>query len=356
YHPPPAWLLDSADEQGMQVLVDIPWRKHLCFLESTQGQREARQAVRTAAQRAASHPCILAYSIGNEIPPDIIRWSGRERIERFLRELMDVAKQADPKGLVTYASYPPTEYLDLWFLDFATFNVYLHDLENFRRYLFRLQNLVGDRPLVLGELGMDTQRHGDAAQAKFLAGHTREAALMGVAGSFVFSWTDDWFTGGFAVDNWAFGLTRADRTPKPSYYDLRDVNEKPLADSLPSAPRVSVVVCTYNGGSTLEQCLRSLLDLRYPDYEIIVVDDGSTDNTRAILGRFPEVRVIHQANQGLSAARNVGLYAATGSIVAYTDSDCFAHPDWLTHLIHQLERSGASAVGGPNLTPNDGWL
>src|SRR5262249_10792717 len=137
---------------------------------------------------------------------------------------------------------------------------------------------------------------------------------------------------------------------------LRDVNEKPLADSLPSAPRVSVVVCTYNGGSTLEQCLRSLLDLRYPDYEIIVVDDGSTDNTRAILGRFPEVRVIHQANQGLSAARNVGLYAATGSIVAYTDSDCFAHPDWLTHLIHQLERSGASAVGGPNLTPNDGWL
>jgi len=50
------------------------------------------------------------------------------------------------------------------------------------------------------------------------------------------------------------------------------------------------------------------------------------------------------------------LYAATGTIVAYTDSDCFANPDWLTHLVHQLERSGAGAVGGPNLTPEDGWL
>jgi hypothetical protein len=59
---------------------------------------------------------------------------------------------------------------------------------------------------------------------------------------------------------------------------------------------------------------------------------------------------------GLSVARNVGLRAATGPLVAYTDSDCFADPDWLTHLVDQLSRSGASAVGGPNLTPEDGWL
>ena len=54
-------------------------------------------------------------------------------------------------------SYPPTEYLDLPFLDFVTFNVYLHDQATFRDYVFRLQNLAGDRPLVLGELGMDTR-------------------------------------------------------------------------------------------------------------------------------------------------------------------------------------------------------
>ncbi len=109
----------------------------------------------------ATFPAIQAYSIGNEIPPDVVRWHGAKRVERFLRELMDVAKQADPQRLVTYANYPPTEYLDLSFLDFVTFNVYLHEREQFRRYLLRLQNLVGEQPLVLGEIGMDTLRHGE---------------------------------------------------------------------------------------------------------------------------------------------------------------------------------------------------
>jgi GT2 family glycosyltransferase len=376
YHVPPEWFLDLADDGGVGVFVDVPWPKHLCFLEDRQVQREARQLVGRAAARGRGHPCVLAYSVGNEIPPNIVRWHGRRRVERFLAELCDTARQADPEGLVTYASYPPTEYLDLSCLDFATFNVYLHDPETFRRYLFRLQNLVGDRPLLLGELGMDTLRHGELGQADFLAGHLREAALLGLAGAFVFAWTDDWFTGGYPVQDWAFGITHADRLPKAAYHALREVFEAPPSARLPEAPKVSVVVCTYNGGRTLDQCLRSLLDLDYPDYEVIVVDDGSTDDTRAILARFatvgaasraapgcgparlagPTIRAIHQPNLGLSAARNVGLRAATGAVVAYTDSDCFADPSWLTLLVHQLVRSGAAAVGGPNLTPEDGWL
>jgi GT2 family glycosyltransferase len=356
YHVPPQWLLEVADAFSMGVLVDVPWRKHLCFLDSADARREARQAVQRAALRGLGHPSLMAYSIGNEIPPDILRWHGARRVERFLAELRDVVKQTDPQALVTYASYPPTEYLDLSFVDFATFNVYLHDREAFCRYLFRLQNLVGDMPLVLGELGMDTFRHGEAQQAEFLAGHVSAARLLGLAGAFVFSWTDDWHTGGHQIENWAFGITQADRAPKASYHALRDVLEQSPAETLARAPRVSVVVCTYNGGRTLDQCLRSLLDLDYPEYEIIVVDDGSTDDTRAIVGRFTGIRVIHQPNLGLSAARNTGLRAATGAIVAYTDSDCFADRDWLTHLVHQLERSGAGAVGGPNLTPEDGWL
>src|SRR5262249_29236877 len=192
YHVPPEWLLYLAEESGLTVLVglpwvDLPWRQHLFFLESRPTQREAREFVRRAAQVGRNHPSILAYCIGNEIPPAILRWHGARRVERFLAELRDVAKQADPAGLVTYASYLPTEYLDLSSLDFATFNVYLHDPETFRRYLFRLQNLVGDRPLLLGELGMDTLRHGEAAQAEFLSGHLREGALSGLAGAFVFA-------------------------------------------------------------------------------------------------------------------------------------------------------------------------
>jgi GT2 family glycosyltransferase len=361
YHVPPEWLLRRADESGLMVFVglpwvDEPWRQHLDFLGCRRAQRDARQFVHRAAQLGRQHPCLLTYCIGNEFPPDVLRWHGGRRVERFLAELRDVCKQADPDGLVTYASYPPTEYLDVSFLDFVTFNVYLHDPETFRRYLFRLQNLVGDKPLVLGELGMDTLRHGEEAQARFLAGHVREAMLLGLAGTFLFSWTDDWHTGGCPIEDWAFGITRADRSPKASFHALRTVFGCSPAPLLPQAPRVSVVVCTYNGGRTLEQCLRSLRALDYPDYEVIVVDDGSTDDTPAIVSRFPNIRVVRQANRGLSVARNVGLQAATGAVVAYTDSDCFADPDWLTHLVDQLRRSGAAAVGGPNLSPEDGWL
>jgi GT2 family glycosyltransferase len=356
YHVPPAWLFDLAGEHGLHLFVDVPWRKHLCFLDDAEARAEARAAVRAAAERGRGHHSLFAYSVGNEIPTDVIRWHGAKRVERFLAELADVARQTDPDGLVTYASYPPTEYLDLTPFDFVTFNVYLHDPETFRRYLLRLQNLVGDKPLLLGEIGMDTHRHGEVGQAEFLAGHIREARLAGVAGLFVFSWTDDWFTGGHRIEDWAFGITHADRSPKTGFHAVREAFDSPLAALLPRAPRASVVVCSYNGGSTLDQCLRSLRALDYPDYEVIVVDDGSTDDTRAILARFPEAKAIHQPNLGLSAARNVGLHAATGEIVAYTDSDCFADPDWLTHLVDQLERTGAAAVGGPNLTPEDGWL
>ncbi len=345
YHVPP-----------LGVLIDVPWSKHICFLDSRASQREARQAVQKAAGLGRNFSCVLGYSICNEIAPDIIRWHGARRIEKFVSELMDVTKQGDPLGLVTFANYPSAEYLDLSFLDFITFNVYLHDRETFRRYLCRLQNLVGDKPLVLGELGMDTLRHGENLQADFLAGHLREAALRGLAGAFIFSWTDEWHTGNFTIRDWAFGITNADRSPKASLHAVRELNEQPLPDLLSARPRVSVVVCSYNGGRTLAECLRSLRAVNYPDYEVIVVDDGSTDDTRHIVGTFPWVRAIHQTNQGLSVARNVGLQAATGSIIAYTDSDCFVDADWLTYIVAELEHSGAAAVGGPNLSPEDGWL
>jgi GT2 family glycosyltransferase len=356
YHVPPDWLLHLADRAGLAVLIDVPWPRHLCFLDSAAAQDEARRAVRHAATRGRPHRCVLGYSVGNEIPATVVRWHGAARVERFIAELADVARQADPHGLVTYANYPPTEYLDLPFLDFATFNVYLHDPQAFRRYLLRLHNLVGDRPVLLGELGMDTLRHGELAQADHLQGHAREVVALGTAGAVVFAWTDDWHTGGHPITDWAFGITTADRAPKPAYHALREVFGRAPAGLLDRAPRVSVVVCTYNGGATLDQCLRSLTALDYPDYEVIVVDDGSTDATRAVVARHPAVRTIHQPNRGLSVARNVGLKAATGEVVAYTDSDCYADPDWLALLVHQLRATGAAAVGGPNLTPDDGWL
>jgi GT2 family glycosyltransferase len=83
----------------------------------------------------------------------------------------------------------------------------------------------------------------------------------------------------------------------------------------------------------------------------VLVDDGSKDNTQEIMKEFPQVRNISQKNRGLSAARNVGIAAAGGSVVAFTDSDCMADRDWLYFLVHTLLSSEFAAVGGPNISP-----
>jgi glycosyltransferase involved in cell wall biosynthesis len=353
YHAPPRDFLDLAQEHGLKVFVDVPWSKHRCFLDDKEDRESGRKAVRQAVRDARAHPAVLAFSVVNEIPADVGRWLGHERVDRFIEELVDVAKQEDPDGLVTFASYPPTEYLHPRNVDFYTFNVYLHRREKFRAYLQRLQNLADEKPLLLGEYGIDSIRNGEEEQAELVAMHLEEVFGQGLVGSCVFSFTDEWFTGGHPITDWAFGLVRADRTPKPVFEKVAEVfrRDDPLPP-LPRYPKVSVVVCSYNGSKTLEGCLRSLQKLNYPDYEVVLVDDGSTDSTPEIGARYPYARMFRQKNKGLSAARNVGAELATGELVAYTDDDCFADEDWLYYLVAKLLATpGASGVGGPNLLP-----
>ena len=129
------------------------------------------------------------------------------------------------------------------------------------------------------------------------------------------------------------------------------------ASALPKTPFVSVIVCSYNGGKTLAACLESLGKINYPAYEVILVDDGSTDNTPEIAARFPKIRYIRQDNHGLSHARNAGAAAAKGEVLAYTDSDCMADPDWLYYLIGTLVSGDYAGVGGPNVSPPaENWV
>jgi O-antigen biosynthesis protein len=354
YTCPPRWLLDVAAEQGLRVMVGVglAGEQLSAFLESRQTVRRIFRRCADGVRACAEHPALLAYGVGNEIPATIVRWHGRRRVERFLSNLCQAAREHDPGGLVTYVNYPTTEYLQLPFLDFLSYNVYLESPERFDAYLARLQNIADDKPLVMAEIGLDSRRNGLDAQAEAVEWQVRRSFAGGCAGAFVFAWTDEWHTGGADVENWEFGVTDAERKPKPALRALaRAFAEAPLPPANPS-PRISVVVCTHNGGRTIRDCLAGCARLDYPNYEVIVVNDGSTDDTAEIVRRF-DVRLINTPNNGLSRARNVGLSGASGEIIAYLDDDAWPDEHWLRYLADTFLTSDHAGVGGPNIVPQD---
>jgi glycosyltransferase involved in cell wall biosynthesis len=356
YTVPPRWLLDAAATHRLRVMVGVPWEQHVAFLDERGRAASIEARVREGVRACAGHPAILCYALGNEIPAPVVRWHGRRRVERFLGRLADAARAEDPRALLTYVNYPTTEYLEVAWADVATFNVYLEEPDRLAAYIARLQNLAGDRPLLLAEIGLDSRRHGEAEQARALEQQVRLAFGAGCAGTFVFAWTDEWHRGGHEVEDWDFGLTDRARRPKPALHAVsRALKEVPFPPTL-AWPRVSVVVCSYNGARTIGQCLESLAALQYPDYEVIVVNDGSTDATRDIASQH-RVRLMSTPNRGLSAARNTGLALATGEIVAYIDDDAYADPYWLTYLASTFLTTDHVGVGGPNVPPaGDGDL
>ena len=112
--------------------------------------------------------------------------------------------------------------------------------------------------------------------------------------------------------------------------------------------RVSVVVPVRNGAATIGPCIESLLTQTYPKHltEIIVVDNESTDSTRSVVARYPVTLLLETSVLTSYAARNRGIAHAGGDVVALTDSDCVASPDWLTHILSPLNDPAVGAVLG----------
>jgi GT2 family glycosyltransferase/DNA-binding beta-propeller fold protein YncE len=355
YTTPRRELLELASEHGLRVMVGLPWTQHVAFLDNRSTTRAIIKDIAARVRELGAHPSAALFALGNEIPPGIVRWHGRLRIERFVRALYEEAKSAAPEALLTYVNFPPTEFLDLSFLDVCAFNVYLHREPELRAYLARLQHIAGHKPLLLAEAGADSIREGEAGQAAITAMHLRVAFEEGAAGAVAFAWTDQWWRGGYDVEDWAFGLVDRARRPKPAAAAVADVfGQAPFPSAVKQKwPRVSVVVCAYNAADTIDACLTALDAQTYPDCEVIVVNDGSRDATGEIARRHTGVRVIDTPNGGLSSARNVGLAAATGEIIAYTDADTRPDRDWLTFLIQPFLTSDVVASGGPNVVPVD---
>lgn len=115
-----------------------------------------------------------------------------------------------------------------------------------------------------------------------------------------------------------------------------------------AASDISVIIPVYNIQQHLRECLDSVLGQSYPRLQVICVDDGSTDESPAILAEYaqkdPRVQVIRQQNAGPGAARNTGLKAATGEYVIFLDSDDWFEPDFLEQMVDTAQREGADVA------------
>jgi len=357
YVPPPPWFLDACASAGLQVLVGWPWPVHTDFLRTRRGAAGIVRAAREVVRSLRGAPAVLGFLVGNEIPAQLVRWMGPDRVQRFLERLIAACRREAPGALFAYASYPCTEYLNPRNADFVVCNIYLEDRKAFAQYLARLQHLAGDRPLVVGEFGLDTRHHGEAKQAEVLAWAWEEVLRAGLAGQVLFGFTDEWFNDGRRLDGeWAFGLTTAGRAARPAATAL--CSRLPALDrpgqgvQLASLPRFSIIICTYNGSRSLRTALDSVQSLPYADYEVLLIDDGSTDPEVALIAaEYRDVRVFRLAHGGLSKARNFGARQASGSHLVYLDDDGAADGDWLTYLALAFEDEQVGAAGGPNIPP-----
>ncbi len=111
--------------------------------------------------------------------------------------------------------------------------------------------------------------------------------------------------------------------------------------------KASVIIPVHNGEKTIADCLRSILSQKtnFP-FEVIVVNDGSTDNTAAIAKQFKKTRLVSQKRQGPAVARNNGARIAEGNVIVFVDSDCVAAADWLQEMVSPLQSTEIAGVQG----------
>lgn len=350
YEEPSEGLIAAASEHGLMVFAGVHWEWTRVF-RGVDGERffvEAKLRFAELLDRWGGHEALVGCYVANEIPSEIARWMGPVRVRESLEELIDFCRELAPGVLVGYSNYPSSEYLEPGNADFTGFNIYLEDRGKFSDYLPRLHHLAGDRPVLISEFGLDSKFHGVERQAEVLKWARQEALDAGMAGTTIFAWSDRWRVGEREVDGWEFGVT--DRAGGEKF-DLGEIGSLRRSDF--AMPRISVIICVYNGVDRVGAAIESLAPgvVNYPDYEVVVVDDGSTDGTQELVGKYDFVRLICAEHGGLSNARNVGAEAATGEVFAYTDDDCEVDPDWLYWIARGYAEQGVDAMGGPNIPP-----
>lgn len=323
-------VLDIAAQAGIAAMLELK----LVPADLFDGRRWSAALSRVAHTAAIyrGHRALCAYIIDCPISQDELRATGFMRVRGRMRELLRAIKRRDPIVMVALKHRPATRALTLLEEDFLYAELPALEPGELRDFVISLHNIAEARPVVV------EFREASPGQDQAVATAFGTGAAGVVAPAIPAPRSRDWL--GIRM------LRAADLMP----FVALNGSCPPGA---PHTPMVSVVICAYNAERTMRQCLESLSRLAYPNYEVVIVDDGSSDRTAEISKDFPQFRLIRQPNKGLGIARNVGAHAARGEIIAYTDSDCVADPHWLTLMVRAMQEGGFDGCGGPNYAPHE---
>jgi glycosyltransferase involved in cell wall biosynthesis len=323
-------VLDVAAQAGLCTIVELSVAPDA--LLARKSLRAERERLAEQVRALSARPGLIGYLIECHLSQDFLRVHGFERVRRRLRALITTVRRSSLNLLVAIKHRPSTRAAALLEEDFVYSVVPPLSPVELKEYVTGLHNLAESRPVVIEfEQAMPDQ--------------------------------DDLVASAFGLGAAGVVAPVARAIPRP---DLMTLKMLTAAEVMPfltlngscpprhvTTPMVSVVICAYNAERTMRPCLESLRKLDYPNYEVVIVDDGSRDRTAEISMDFPEFRLIRQPNKGLSVARNVGMQAARGDLIAYTDSDCVVDPHWLTFMVRAMVESGFDGCGGPNYAPHE---
>ena len=324
------WATDIAAATGLHTLVEVPFGADR--LLDRKALKSLRLELDEIARRFAHRSGLIGFLLSPAINAGWLRMAGLERVQRTLAKLVRHLKDQAGEALVAVCHQPSTRALAVLEEDLLYSTVPGMSGLELTNYIVSLHNMAESRPVVIeieSGCGDPDERIGCA----FAAG---TAGVVAPA---------------FAAPPRTDALAMIALAPDEILPFVALNGTCPPA--LRQPPMVSVVICAYNAERTMEACLKSLRELDYPNYEVVVVDDGSRDRTAEISARYPEFRLIRQPNKGLSVARNVGMAAARGEIIAYTDSDCVVDPHWLRLMVGAMTANGFDACGGPNYAPHE---
>ena len=324
--------LDVVAAAGMVALVELACEPGDLVDASRFAELVSRVA--HAGNVYKSHSGLMGYLIDCPLKPDTAPESpcplAVKTVRRRLGTLVRILKEHAPNALVAIKHRPATLGPLLAEEDFFYCSTAEAEKCEPWPWIQSLHRLAGQRPVVI-EFAQPSSRQDQAVAEAFGAG-----AAGVVAPSVPAPPSRDWL--GIRMlrpaETMPFASLDSAGPPQPS-----------------SCPLVSVVVCVREGERTLERCLQSLSQLAYPSFEVVIVAEGGSASVSGAVAPFPQFRVIGQSNQGLGAARNAGVKAARGEIVAFVDPEFAVDPDWLTFMVRALQEGQLDACCGPACVP-----